>query len=159
MEKSDAAYPYQTDNYTQTHYQLFYNKQINNYFKWSTALFLTKGKGYYEEYKADVPIKEYLIPSHPLYNSKNSDIIRRRSLGNNFYGQIASLMYEQGNNELTIGGGWNQYDGEHYGILPYPNVIAIKSPIEYYRNNATKKGLHFLYKVAIQTYYAAKKFS
>ena len=143
MEKSDAAYPDQTDNYTQTHYQLFYNKQINNYFKWSTALFLTKGKGYYEEYKADVPIKEYLIPSHPLYNSKNSDIIRRRWLGNNFYGQIASLMYEQGNNELTIGGGWNQYDGEHYGILPYPNVIAIKSPIEYYRNNATKKDYTF----------------
>lgn len=102
-----------------------------------------EGKGYYEEYKADVPIKEYLIPSHPLYNSKNSDIIRRRSLGNNFYGQIASLMYEQGNNELTIGGGWNQYDGEHYGILPYPNVIAIKSPIEYYRNNATKKDYTF----------------
>jgi len=139
MEKLDAAYPDQTDNYTQTHYQLFYNNQISNYLKWSTALFLTKGNGYYEEYKAGVDIKEYLLYTNPLYNSTNPDIIRRRWLGNNFYGQIASLMYEKGNNELTIGGGWNQYEGEHYGILPYPNVIAIKSPIEYYRNNATKK--------------------
>ncbi len=139
MEKLDAAYPDQTDNYTQTHYQLFYNNQISNYLKWSTALFLTKGNGYYEEYKAGVDIKEYLLYTNPLYNSTNPDIIRRRWLGNNFYGQIVSLMYEKGNNELTIGGGWNQYEGEHYGILPYPNVIAIKSPIEYYRNNATKK--------------------
>jgi iron complex outermembrane receptor protein len=143
MEKADAAYPDQTDNYTQTHYQLFYNKQINNYLKWSTALFLTKGNGYYEEYKASVDIKEYLLPANPLYNSINPDIIRRRSLGNYFYGQIASMMYEKGKNELTIGGGWNQYDGEHFGILPYPNVIAIKSPIEYYRNNATKKDYTF----------------
>ena len=52
-------------------------------------------------------------------------------------------MYEKGKNELTIGGGWNQYDGEHFGILPYPNVIAIKSPIEYYRNNASKKDYTF----------------
>ena len=139
MEKLDAAYPDQTDNYTQTHYQLFYNNQISNYLKWSTALFLTKGNGYYEEYKAGVDIKEYKLYTNPLYNSTNPDIIRRRWLGNNFYGQIVSLMYEKGNNELTIGGGWNQYEGEHYGILPYPNVIAIKSPIEYYRNNATKK--------------------
>jgi len=143
MEKADAAYPDQTDNYTQTHYQLFYNKQINNYLKWSTALFLTKGNGYYEEYKASVDIKEYLLPANPLYNSINPDIIRRRSLGNYFYGQIASMMYEKGKNELTIGGGWNQYDGEHFGILPYPNVIAIKSPIEYYRNNASKKDYTF----------------
>jgi iron complex outermembrane receptor protein len=143
MEKADAAYPDQTDNYTQTHYQLFYNKQINNYLKWSTALFLTKGNGYYEEYKASVDIKEYLLPANPLYNSINPDIIRRRWLGNKFYGQIASLMYEKGKNELTIGGGWNQYDGEHFGILPYPNVIAIKSPIEYYRNNASKKDYTF----------------
>jgi iron complex outermembrane receptor protein len=139
MEKADAPYENQTDNYTQTHYQLFYNNQINSYLKWSTALFLTKGKGYYEEYKSGVNLNDYIFPANPLYNSIQPDIIRRRWLGNNFYGQIASIMYEKDNNELTIGGGWNQYDGEHYGILPYPNIFAIQSPIEYYKNNATKK--------------------
>ena len=143
MEKADAPYENQTDNYTQKHYQLFYNKQVSKYLKWSTAAFLTKGKGYYEEYKAAVSLKDYLLPSHPLYNGINSDIIRRRWLENNFYGQIASLMYEKDNNELTIGGGWNQYDGKHYGILPYPNIIAIQAPIPYYTNNATKKDYNF----------------
>ncbi len=139
MEKSDAPYENQTDNYTQTHYQLFYNKQVNNYLKWSTALFLTKGKGFYEEYKAGVNMNEYIFPANPIYNSIYPDIIRRRWLGNNFFGQIASLMFEKGNNELTIGGGWNQYDGNHYGVLPYPNIIPINTEIPYYTNNATKK--------------------
>ena len=143
MEKSDAPYENQTDNYTQKHYQLFYNKQINNYLKWSTAVFLTKGKGYYEEYKAGVNLNEYIYPANPLYNTIHPDIIRRRWLGNNFYGQIASLMYEKGKNELTIGGGWNQYDGKHYGVLPYPNIIPIKTAIPYYTNNASKKDYTF----------------
>ena len=143
MEKTDAPYENQTDNYTQTHYQLFYNKQLNKNFKWSTAFFLTKGKGYYEEYKAEVDVKEYLPATHSLFNNLNTDIIRRRWLSNNFYGQIASLMYEKNNSELTIGGGWNQYDGKHFGALPFPNIIAIKSPIEYYSNTATKNDYTF----------------
>ena len=52
MEKADAPYENQTDNYLQTHYQLFYNKSINKNWKWNLASFLTRGKGYYEEYKA-----------------------------------------------------------------------------------------------------------
>ena len=143
MEKADAPYENQTDNYTQKHYQLFYNKQVGKYFKWSTAAFLTKGKGYYEEYKAAVNMHDYIFPSNPLYNNVNPDIIRRRWLGNNFYGQIASLMYEKDKNELTIGGGWNQYDGKHYGVLPYPNIIPIQTPIPYYTNNAIKKDYNF----------------
>ena len=143
MEKADAPYENQTDNYTQKHYQLFYNKQVNKYFKWSTAAFLTKGKGYYEEYKAAVNMEDYIFPANPLFNNVTPDIIRRRWLGNNFYGQIASILYEKDKNELTIGGGWNQYNGEHYGVLPYPNIIPIKSAIPYYTNNATKKDYNF----------------
>ncbi|MEY3874441.1 MAG: hypothetical protein RL363_1162, partial [Bacteroidota bacterium] len=45
MEKEGTPYDNQTDNYTQTHYQLFYNKEVTSNFKWSTALFLTKGHG------------------------------------------------------------------------------------------------------------------
>jgi iron complex outermembrane receptor protein len=37
-EKADAPYENQTDNYSQTHYQLFYNENINNQWKWNTAL-------------------------------------------------------------------------------------------------------------------------
>lgn len=143
MEKATAPYENQTDNYTQTHYQLFYNKQVSTYLKWNTAVFLTKGNGYYEEYKAGVNLSDYLLPSNPLYNSTNVDLIRRRWLDNNFYGQIASLNYEKGKHVITAGGGWSQYDGKHFGELPYPNILLISKKYTYYNNDATKKDYNF----------------
>lgn len=145
-EKTGAPYDNQTDNYTQTHYQVFYNKKVNAFLKWSTALFFTKGYGYYEEYKAAINASDYGLPANPLYNSINQDLIRRRWLRNNFYGQIASLNYEKGKHEIIIGGGWNQYDGKHFGELPYPNILPITERFVYYNNDATKKDMNMYVK-------------
>ena len=138
-EKVDEPYNNQVDDYTQTHYQLFYNKKWSPYWSFSTAFFLTKGKGYYEEYKAAVNVSEYQLPSNPAWNSINPDLIRQRWLQNNFYGQIMSVEFKKEKNTLTIGGGWNQYDGMHFGKLPYPNIIPITTSMIYYTNDALKK--------------------
>ena len=141
-EKTDSPYDNQTDNYTQTHYQLFYNQNISPNLKWNTALFYTKGRGYYEEYKADVNLADYGIN---LNIGSQVDLIRRRWLDNNFYGQIASLTYEKNKDIITVGGGWNIYDGLHFGNLPYgiPSLSG-NSTInkEYYNNNATKSDIN-----------------
>ena len=134
-EKADAPYQNQTDNYQQTHYQIFYNKRITKNLAWNTAVFLTRGKGYYEEYKAGVNLQEYFATAP----SKVQDIVRRKWLDNNFYGQIASLVYEEGKNKITWGCGWNTYDGLHYGRLPYLTLAAINKDANYYFNNAIKK--------------------
>lgn len=143
MEKADAPYSNQTDNYQQTHYQLFYNKTIHKNWKWNTAIFLTKGKGYYEEYKAGVNLTDYLpaiIPAGPI------DIIRRKWLDNQFYGQIASLSYEHNKQSLIMGGGWNTYEGLHFGRLPYLNMLNYNPLTNYYFNNATKNDAHIYIK-------------
>ncbi len=144
-EKTDAPYDNQTDNYTQTHYQLFYNKEINSNLKWNTALFLTKGRGYYEEYKASVNLADYGITPIPSINNINPDLIRRRWLDNQFYGQIFSISYEKNTDKLILGGGWSQYDGQHFGELPYgvPNItsLALINPI-YYSNMGHKNDLN-----------------
>ncbi|MFM7719926.1 MAG: TonB-dependent receptor plug domain-containing protein, partial [Sediminibacterium sp.] len=116
-EKADVPYENQTDNYTQTHYQLFYNKQVNSNWKWNTAFFLTTGKGYYEEYKAGVDFSDYNIDIQGKINVP-ADLVRRRWLDNNFYGQIAAVAYLDSLNDLTVGGGWSVYDGLHFGTLP-----------------------------------------
>ena len=134
MEKMDAPYANQTDNYQQTHYQLFYNKTINTNWQWSTAVFLTRGKGYYEEYKGGAVLSDY-IETAP---TKTLDLVRRKWLDNHFYGQIGSLVYEEGKNKFTIGGAWNTYDGLHYGQLPYLNSFGITPNLNYYFNNAIK---------------------
>jgi iron complex outermembrane receptor protein len=141
-EKSGTPYENQTDNYVQTHYQLFYNHTISPYLKWNTAIFLTKGRGYYEEYKSGVILSDYGITVSPSFNSILPDLIRRRWLDNQFLGQIASLSYEKNKTELTLGGGWNQYDGFHFGNLPYGVIDLNDASLinkEYYRNKGIKK--------------------
>ena len=137
-EKADAPYENQTDNYTQTHYQLFYNEQINTNWKWNTAFFLTTGKGYYEEYKAGVDFADYNIDIKGKINVP-ADLIRRRWLDNNFYGQITALSYVDSLNDLTIGGGWTVYDGLHFGTLPYLSQTFAPANFRYYDNDAIKK--------------------
>jgi iron complex outermembrane receptor protein len=142
MEKSDAPYKNQTDNYQQTHYQLFYNKTINSKLSWNTAVFLTRGKGYYEEYKGGAVLHDYIENAAATI----LDLVRRKWLDNNFYGQIASLIYEEGKNKYTLGGAWNTYDGLHYGRLPYLSSLGISPNFNYYFNNAIKKDVNTYFK-------------
>ena len=138
-EKEGTPYDNQIDNYTQTHYQLFFNQTLTSNLKWNTAAFLTKGRGYYEEYKAAVDLANYGLN---LNIGNPVDLVRRRWLDNNFYGQIIAIEYVKEDNKIIIGGGWNQYDGKHFGELPYGvPIIASKlilNPI-YYSNMGIKK--------------------
>ncbi|MEY3819575.1 MAG: hypothetical protein RLZZ425_1048, partial [Bacteroidota bacterium] len=140
-EKADAPYENQTDNYRQTHYQLFYNKNINSQWKWNTALYLTTGKGYYEEYKAGVNFSDYFIDISRKMNVP-IDLVRRRWLDNNFYGQIAAISYVDSLNDITMGGGWSIYDGLHFGTLPYLDIRLAPANYRYYDNDALKKEMN-----------------
>ena len=142
MEKIDAPYKNQTDNYQQTHYQLFYNKTINSKLSWNTAIFLTRGKGYYEEYKGGAVLYDYIENAAATI----LNLVRRKWLDNNFYGQIASLVYEEGKNKYTLGSAWNTYDGLHYGRLPYLSSLGISPNFNYYFNNAIKKDVNTYFK-------------
>ena len=140
-EKLDNPYEDQVDNYKQTHYQVFYNKEINKKLQWNTALFTTLGKGYYEEYKSDVDLADYNIET----NGKiwvPTDIVRRRWLDNQFYGQIAAISYKDSVNELTAGGGWTVYDGLHFGTLPYLTQNLAPTNFKYYNVDAKKSEIN-----------------
>ena len=144
-EKPGAPYSNETDNYIQTHYQLFYDKKINEHVSFNTAIFLTRGKGYYEEYRAAQLYSDYGLPDYINGNDTltSTDLIRRLWLDNYFYGGIFSLQYHQNKTHLTFGGGWDEYDGKHYDIVTwapqgfpnnyvYSNVPANKRDLNLY---------------------------
>ena len=145
-EKSGEPYSNETDNYTQTHYQLFYNHQFNAQWKANAALFLTTGIGYYEQYKADETLSDYGLP---VFNNggtpvSKTDLIRRLWLDNNFYGSIFSLQYNSSKRQLIFGGGINQYDGKHFGEIIWAKLQgAVPANYRYYYHNATKKDFSF----------------
>lgn len=143
-EKPGSPYENETDNFIQTHFQLFYNRKVNSNLSFNTTLFLTRGKGYYEEYRADQKYKSYGLPDVVVGNEtiKKTNLVRQKWLDNYLYGTILSLQYQKNGTQLTFGGGWNQYDGGHYGIVKWADKGGFPVDYQYYDNPAVKKDLN-----------------
>lgn len=139
-EKPGAPYDNQTDNYTQTHYQLFFNQEINAALSFNIASFLTKGKGYYEEYKGESAFQDYGLDEFIAGSDtiSNTDLVRQLWLDNSFYGQTFALQYKKNKDEITLGGSWTQYDGNHFGKIVWAR-LGVPKDFEYYRLKAQKR--------------------
>jgi len=134
------TYKNQTDNYQQDHYQLFFNHQFNEKISLNTAGFMTRGRGYYEEYKVQQNYSDYGLPD-PIYNDNpvsQTDLVRQKWLDNYFYGGIFSLQYKKADTRLTVGGGWNRYNGKHYGNVIWTQNGGAPNDYRYYDEPADK---------------------
>ncbi len=111
------TYDNETDNYQQDHYQLFYSYEFNPGLHLNSALHYTRGRGYYEQYKKDRDFADYQLEDVILNSDTitSTNLIQQKWLDNHFYGGVFSLDYQNGNLNLTVGGGWNQYLGDHFG--------------------------------------------
>ena len=117
------TYKNQTDNYQQDHYQLFLDHRFNESLSAHIAGFLTRGRGYYEEYKPQERFSTYGL--EPFISPSTTDtlhktnLIRQLWLDNYFYGSVFSLLYEKAKSSISVGGGFTQYKGEHYGFIKW----------------------------------------
>lgn len=143
-EKPGTPYDNETDNYTQTHYQLFYNQTINEYVSFSVASFLTKGFGYYENYKADEKYTKYGTTNNLF---AKTDLVRQQWLDNDFYGGIFSVQYKKKNNVLTLGGSLTNYKGKHFGQVIWAANGGFEPNQKYYDLKATKYERSFYAKI------------
>ncbi|WP_165929392.1 TonB-dependent receptor [Flavobacterium rhamnosiphilum] len=133
----DRFYDNETDNYQQDHAQLHWNEKIAA--NWSTnfALHYTKGKGFYENYKEDADFSDYGL--QPVGVLTTTDLIRQKWLDNDFYGTTFSTNYKKDKLDVIFGGGWNKYEGSHFGKVIWAR-FASQSELgdRYYDDFATK---------------------
>jgi iron complex outermembrane receptor protein len=139
-EKPGEPYQNETDNYWQNHYQLFFNHEFNKQVVFNTALYITTGRGYYEQYKAAQLFSDYGIP--PLNNGNggaetSGDLVRRLWLQNKLMGQVATLQVNKDRNEWTFGGGWSTYIGQHFGEVIH-TLVQPSFYKKYYHFDANK---------------------
>ena len=133
-------YDNQTDNYQQQNYQLIWTQRFNRLLNLNAALHYTKGQGYYEQFKESAKLKSYL-PLTSGESGMKSDLVRQKRMDNDFYGAVASLNLDnKAGLEATLGGGWNRYDGDHFGRIVWMKEApkALTADYEYYRDNAKK---------------------
>ena len=134
-------YDNQTDNYHQQHYQLLLNQYINRNWNFNAALHYTHGSGYYEQYKEGRKLYKYLLSSE---TGKKSDLVQRKLMDNDFYGTVVSANYNSfGKLRATVGGGWNRYQGNHYGrvmwLRSFSNAANPLDPAHRYYDNTARK--------------------
>ncbi|WP_375561310.1 TonB-dependent receptor [Bernardetia sp. OM2101] len=156
-----AGYDNETDNYGQDHYQFIFDQKINQNLTANLALHYTRGKGYFEQFKSDEDFSDYGLEPIVINDSvtiNTTDLIRRRWLDNDFYGTVFNLNYEssttKGNESVLtaiVGGGYNIYEGGHFGEIiwaEYASTSSIRD--KYYENDATKKDFNLFTKVNYQ---------
>jgi len=145
-------YKNQVDDYKQNHYQLHFAQQVNDFFSANLSLHYTPGKGYYEEYKYDDDFENYGLSPVTIGDSviESADIIRRRWLDNDFYGFTYSLQYEKEKWNVILGGGWNRYDGDHFGEIIWSEVSAVPAEHQYYFNAGDKRDFNIYWKANYQ---------
>ncbi len=142
-EGNIAYYDNQTDNYAQQHVQLHVTHSFNSHWDLNAALHYTHGAGYYEQYKCDAKFAAYGLDNYMNSageETKTSDLVRQKHLGNHFYGGVAAINYRNSQVQASLGGGANNYNGDHWGnviwLRNYP--LPTEKDYEYYRSRGDK---------------------
>ncbi|MCK4749160.1 MAG: TonB-dependent receptor, partial [Bacteroidales bacterium] len=123
------------------------------------ALHYTKGAGYYEQYKENETFSDYMLNDVVIGGDTigESDLIRRKWLENDFYGAVGGLHFQDEKVSAVLGGGWNRYDGDHFGTViwaRYPGAGEIRH--RWYENRGVKSDWNSYLKTTVE---AGKRFS
>ncbi len=147
-DKPGNPYGNETDNYDQDHYQLFFNQNFSKNLVFSNAVFLVKGKGFYEQYKADQKYSKYGLPNRVIGSQTitRSDFIRQLWLHNDYYGDVFSLQYEMDKTQLNFGGSVTKYNGKHFGEIVWAKNGMDNPKHRWYDLPATKNDASFFTK-------------
>lgn len=134
-------YNNETDNYRQDYYQFHFVRQFGIYLNLSSALFYTKGKGYYESYKNSESFSDYGLENVIIGNDTitRTNLINQKWLNNDFYGLNVAVNYDRNKINTTFGGGLNNYEGDHYGYIIWAqNSSNSFIDVPWYKNDGRK---------------------
>lgn len=146
-------YENQVDHYQQDHYQLHFSHRFNPSLYLNAAIHYTYGSGYYENYKEDEEFADYQLPNPVVGDEtiESTDLVNRKWLDNDFYGIVYSLSYKKNKSDFTFGGGWNTYDGRHFGNIIWARYLGnAEFNHEWYRGTGLKKDLNIYAKYNYQ---------
>lgn len=148
-------YDNEVDNYAQDHYQLLWNERIDNNWSTNVSLNYTYGRGYFEQYVDDFYFSNVLFSGNSGFEFlgvepitvngeeiNSTDYIRRRWLDNDFYAANANVNYKNDKIDISAGGFFSHYDGDHFGeILWSEQPIGYDYEERYYDGRGIKNEL------------------
>ncbi|MBR5135563.1 MAG: TonB-dependent receptor, partial [Rikenellaceae bacterium] len=129
-----------TDNYTQLNNQLIVSHIFNDRWSMNATAHYTYGNGYYRNYKNDQKLAKYGLAPINVAGAvvERTNLIRKKTMMNDFGGVVASAAYTDEQLSLTVGLSLSLYDGVHYGEVSELELAPEFAATEYYRNYTTK---------------------
>ncbi|MDX2134287.1 MAG: TonB-dependent receptor [Saprospiraceae bacterium] len=152
-EKPGEPYPDESDNYRQTHHLAHYKRLLNPFLQLQLNGHYTRGKGYFEQYKAGQALSDYGVPPG---TEDTTDLIRRLWLDNHFFGTTFALLWKPGVNppflargpEFMLGGAASRYEGTHFGDVIWAEYAeTLPKDYRYYENEAQKTDANLFGKI------------
>ena len=153
LDGNTQFYDNEVDNYKQDHAQLLWNEKISNFWSTNIALHYTRGRGFFEQYKEADDFSTYGFEPITFEGEvvNTTDVIRRRWLDNNFYGTVFSATYKKKSLNLIMGGGFNKYEGDHFGEVIWARYASNSSYKDrYYDDSSSKTDFNLYTKVNYQ---------
>jgi iron complex outermembrane receptor protein len=153
LDGNTQFYDNEVDNYKQDHAQLLWNEKISNFWSTNIALHYTRGRGFFEQYKEADDFSTYGFEPITFEGEvvNTTDVIRRRWLDNNFYGTVFSATYKKKSINLIMGGGFNKYEGDHFGEVIWARYASNSSYQDrYYDDSSSKTDFNLYTKVNYQ---------
>jgi iron complex outermembrane receptor protein len=134
-------YDKEVDNYKQDHAQLHWNEQLSEGWNTNLALHYTRGRGFFEQFREDDDFATYGIEPIIVDGEEvnTTDLVRRRWLDNDFYGTVFSAKYTEQGFSFIMGGGYNIYEGDHFGELIWARFAGDSEIRDRYYNDSSRK--------------------
>ncbi len=111
-----------TDRFFQDHNILSLTLDVGRHMNTSLTLHYTAGHGSYEEFQPNAKLSKYGIKDFTLSDGTlltRTDFVRQKGLGQNTFGAIYNLTYDEGAWTVVAGGAVNGFSGGHYGYINY----------------------------------------
>ena len=143
----DGFWSHTTDNFSQNHNLLSAVWDINDRWTATATLHYTYGYGYYEELRPKNGLKKFGLENFTTSNGsivEEADFIRKKGLGQHTYGAVVNTNYKVSRWAVTLGGGFQQFRGNHFGYLTYTDNDELAAKIlsngryQYYDSDAKK---------------------
>ncbi len=151
--KIKRFYDNQTDNYQQHHSQLHVSHQFTDNITANIGLHYTKGKGYYEEFNQNKKFSKYGLSDVVIGSEtiKSTDNVTRKWLDNDLIGSIYSINYKSDKLNMTLGGAYSYYSGDHFGEITWARyAVNIEKDHKYYDNVGKKRDFNTFLKASYQ---------
>jgi len=116
------TYPGELDEFVQPHFQLVHDLQLGAKTRLSQTAYAFRGDGSYEQLRLGRTLAEYNLPDVVLPDGttiEESDLVRRRAVGEWDYGWVPTLSHRRGRFTLTLSGELRIHEAHHTGEVKW----------------------------------------